>query len=42
MQHMQSLIRKIADGAEISEKEMEMEEDSAKSEKSLVEEALIE
>ena len=39
MSHMQSMIRKIAGGAEISEKEME--EDSIKSEKSLVEEALI-
>jgi hypothetical protein len=39
MTHMNSLIRKIADGAEISEKEME--EDSIKSERSLVEEALI-
>jgi hypothetical protein len=39
MSQMQTLIRKIADGAEISEKEME--EDSIKSDKSLVEEALI-
>jgi hypothetical protein len=40
MSNMQIMIRKIADGGEISEKEME--EDSIKSEKSIVEEALLE